>query len=92
MWKTRSAIDFSQRGQLTADVRMASLAQWGEIQTALAGVDNVTSVKVTAMDIGYARINLTYQGSSDQLREALSGAGLTLANQWRAMDARHEAQ
>ncbi len=35
LWKTRSVIDFSQRGRLTADVRIASLAQWGEIQAAL---------------------------------------------------------
>jgi len=85
MWKTRSAIDFSQRGRLTADVRIASLAQWGEIQTALSGIGNVTSMNVTAMDIGYARVNLTYQGGLDQLREAFAGAGLTLTNrggQW----------
>jgi hypothetical protein len=85
MWKTRSAIDFSQRGRLTADVRIASLAQWGEIQTALAGVGNVTSMNVMAMDIGYARVNLTYQGGLEQLREAFAGAGLTLSNrggQW----------
>ena len=53
-------------------MRIASLAQWGEIQTALAGVGNVTSVNVTAMDIGYARVNLTYQGGLDQLREAFA--------------------
>lgn len=85
MWKTRSAIDFNQRGRLTADVRIASLAQWGEIQSSLAGVGNVTSMNVTAMDIGYARINLTYQGGLEQLREAFAGAGLTLTNrggQW----------
>ena len=85
MWKTRSAIDFSQRGKLTADVRIASLAQWGEIQTSLAEVGNVTSMNVTAMDMGYARVNLTYQGGIEQLREAFAGAGLTLANhggQW----------
>jgi hypothetical protein len=85
MWKTRSAIDFTQRGRLSVDVRIASLAQWGEIQTALAGIGNVTSMNVVAMDIGYARVNLTYQGGADQLREALSGAGLTLNNhggQW----------
>ena len=85
MWKTRSAIDFSQRGRLTADVRIASLAQWGEIQSSLAGVGNVTSMNVTAMDIGYARVNLTYQGGLEQLREAFAGAGLTLTNrggQW----------
>jgi hypothetical protein len=85
MWKTRSAIDFSQRGKLTADVRIASLAQWGEIQTSLAEVGNVTSMNVTAMDIDYARVNLTYQGGLEQLREAFMGAGLTLTNhggQW----------
>ncbi|HEX4026213.1 MAG TPA: DUF2066 domain-containing protein [Rhizomicrobium sp.] len=85
MWKTRSAIDFTQRGRLTADVRIASLAQWGEIQISLAAVGNVTSVNVAAMDMGYARVNLTYQGGLDQLREAFAGAGLTLANhggQW----------
>jgi hypothetical protein len=85
MWKTRSAIDFSQRGKLTADVRIASLAQWGEIQASLAAVSNVTSMNVTAMDMGFARVNLTYQGGLDQLREAFAGAGLSLSNrsgQW----------
>lgn len=85
MWKTRSAIDFSQRGHLTADVHIASLAQWGEIQTSLAGVGNVTGMNVEAMDMGYARVNLTYQGGLDQLREAFAGAGLSLSNhggQW----------
>ena len=79
MWKSRSAIDFSQRGQLTVNVRMSSLAQWGAIQTALAGVDNITNVTVNAMDIGYAQITVTYTGSSDQLRQVLADSGLTLA-------------
>ena len=37
------------------------------------------------MDMGYARVNLTYQGGLEQLREAFAGAGLTLSNrggQW----------
>jgi hypothetical protein len=85
LWKTRSAIDFSQRGRLAADVRIASLAQWGEIQTALGTVGNVTGMTVTAMDMNYARINIVYLGGLDQLREALGAAGLTLTNrggQW----------
>ena len=80
MWKTRAAVDFSQRGKLTVLARAASLAQWGAIQTALASVDNVTSVQVTAMDIGYSQLSITYQGSADQLRDALGAAGLTLTN------------
>lgn len=85
LWKTRSAIDFSQRGRLTADVRIASPQQWGDIQAGLAGTGNVTNVTVTAMTIGYARLQIAYQGGMDQLREALAGEGLTLTNrggQW----------
>ena len=79
MWKTRAAIDFSQRGRLQVNVSMASLAQWGAIQTALADADDVTGVTVNAMDIGFAQISIAYQGSSDQLRDTLGDAGLTLA-------------
>ena len=85
MWKTRSAIDFSQRGRVTADVRIDSLEQWGEIQSSLGSVSNVTGFTVTAMDMNYARINLNYLGGIDQTREALAGAGLSLTNrggQW----------
>ncbi len=85
MWKTRSAVDFSQRGRLTADVRIASLAQWSELQTQLAGISTVTGTTVTAMTVGYARVNLSYVGGTEQLREAFAGAGLSLTNrggQW----------
>ncbi len=93
LWKTRTAIDFSQRGRLSVDVRIASLAQWGEIQTSLGTIGNVTSVNVTAMDIGYARVNLTYQGGLEQLRESLGGAGLALNNrggQWMLAPTRQQ--
>jgi hypothetical protein len=78
MWKTRAAIDFSQRGRLLVNVRMASLAQWGAIQNALAAADDVTGVTVNAMDIGYAQIAIAYTGSQAQLRDTLGGAGLAL--------------
>jgi hypothetical protein len=93
LWKTRTAIDFSQRGRLAVDVKIASLAQWGEIQTALAASGNVTGATVTAMTTGYARMNLTYQGGLEQLREALSGAGLSLNNrggQWTLASGRQQ--
>ena len=40
----------------------------------------MTGVTVLAMDMSYARIQLGYQGGADQLREALSGAGLALTS------------
>jgi len=78
MWKNRSAVDFSQRGRLTVDVRIASLEQWGGIQAQLAQIGTITNVTVTAMDIGYARLTIAYVGGLDQLRETLAGAGLAL--------------
>ena len=85
MWKSRTAVDFSQRGRLTADVRIASLDQWGELQRNLLAVGTVTGVTVTAMDIGYARLSVGYIGTPDQLRESLGAAGISLTNrsgQW----------
>lgn len=79
LWKSRTAVDLSQHGRLLVNVRMSSLAQWGAIQTALSGIDTVTGYTVTAMDIGYAQLAITYQGSPDQLRDSLGAAGLSLA-------------
>lgn len=90
LWKTRSTIDFSQRGRLTVDIRMNGLQQWGEIQSGLSSAGNVTSVNVIAMTINIARVQLSYQGGIDQLREALAGAGLSLTNrggQWSLVKA-----
>jgi hypothetical protein len=79
LWKSRAAVNVNSRGTLIADVRVNSLEQWGAIQTALAGLDNVTGVQMVAMDLGYARLSITYQGSQDQLRDAMSGQGFNLS-------------
>lgn len=65
-------------GRLTADVHVSSLAQWGAFQTDLASVPNVSAVDVKAVDIGAARIAITYLGTQDQLREALADQGMIL--------------
>jgi hypothetical protein len=80
MWKTRTAVDFTQRGKLAVVVRVNDAGQWGAIRSALSGIDTVTSVDVTAMDIGYAQLSIGYQGSTEQLRAAMGSAGLSLAN------------
>ncbi|HEV7960012.1 MAG TPA: hypothetical protein VGP01_03205, partial [Rhizomicrobium sp.] len=79
LWKSRSAVNVNARGTLMADVRVSSLDQWGAIQTALAGLENVTSVQMVAMDLGYARLSIAYQGTQEQLRDAMSGQGLNLS-------------
>ncbi|MGA7714229.1 MAG: DUF2066 domain-containing protein [Rhizomicrobium sp.] len=80
LWKSHAAVDFNQKGKLVADVRFASLAQFAGLQSTLASVPNVSSVNVVAMDIGEARLTISYIGSADQLRDAMAQAGLVLAN------------
>ena len=85
LWKTRTTIDPAQRGRITADMRIASLAQWNEAQAALAGISQVTGVTLVAMDTGYVRMQINYMGTADQLREALGAARLSLTSrggQW----------
>ncbi|MDE2184364.1 MAG: hypothetical protein KGJ78_15190 [Alphaproteobacteria bacterium] len=80
MWKTQSAVNYSQKATLVADVRTDSLAQFAQMQSILSGVPNVSGVTVTAMDIGAARITISYIGTTDQLKDALAQAGLTLTS------------
>ena len=80
LWKSHAAVDFNQKGKLVADVHFASLPQFAALQSILAGVPNVLSVNVVAMDIGEARLTISYIGSADQLRDAMAQAGLALAN------------
>lgn len=79
IWKTRAAVDFNRQSQLTADVRVNSVAQWGVIRQHLAKVPVVTDVKVAAMDIGQARIVIGYAGTPAQLNDFLSQAALQLS-------------
>jgi hypothetical protein len=80
MWKQKAAVDYSQRGKIVADVHINSLAQWGSFQTTLASVPNVTAVDVVAMNVGEARVSLSYLGTSDQLRDALAQVSLQLVS------------
>jgi hypothetical protein len=86
LWKSRNVIDYSQRGRITADLRIVSLPQWADVQNQLAGVNNVTGVTVVAMDMAYARLSIAYIGNIDQLRDAMGASGLTLTSrggQWQ---------
>jgi hypothetical protein len=80
MWKSHAAVDFSQKGTLEAEVYIASLPQLATLQSTLAAVPNVQGVIVVAMNTGEARLAISYIGTQDQLREALTGAGLALAS------------
>lgn len=78
MFQQKPAIDFGPRGTLAADVRIDSLPQWVEMQNAMAQSPSVVSVQITAMDIGAARIVMTYQGSPETLHDSLQPLGIEL--------------
>lgn len=71
-WKSRTAIDFSHRNRLTADVTIDSLTAWGTLLSRLGMIPTLTDVTVNAMDTGMARLSLTYVGTADQLRDSLA--------------------
>ncbi len=79
-WKARAAVDFNHRSTLTADIRMDSLGQWGAIRQRLAKVPLVTNINVLAMNIGQARVAISYAGTIAQLSDFLSQASLGLTS------------
>ena len=86
MWKNQKAVDYGQKGRLVATVHMASLGQFAALENAVAGVPNVSTVTVAAMDIGEAKLSIAYIGSLEQLKAALAQAGLALkggAGNWQ---------
>ncbi|HEY2070072.1 MAG TPA: DUF2066 domain-containing protein [Rhizomicrobium sp.] len=79
-WKAHAAIDFGKRFKLTAAIHVETLGDWAALQQKLATIPTVTDVTVTAMDIGQARIAITYVGNAEQLKDNLSQAGYDLEN------------
>lgn len=79
LWKNTKVVDYSQKGKLLADVHVGSLAQFAALENTISAVANVSAVNVTAMDIGQARLAITYIGSPDQLKAGLAQAGIVLS-------------
>ena len=80
-WKARSAIDFGKRNRLIVEVHVGDLAAWSALLQKLGTIANITDVAVVAMNLGEARVAITYVGSQDQLHDLLAQATLDLSNQ-----------
>jgi hypothetical protein len=83
--KSRSVIDFAKRSKLLASMHVETLAEWAQTLQKLETVSTVSDVSVVAVDIGEARVAISYVGTTDQLNEQLARAGLALSNdngQW----------
>lgn len=86
LWKNRSALDAAQRGHLSVDVAAPSAETFNALQKSLVGLQNISAVTVVALDVGAARLTLSYLGTVEQLREALAQIGYTLnrvGEDWR---------
>jgi len=80
-WKSRSVVDYGKRATVIAALRVDSLVEWGDLLQKLGAVPTITDVNVLAMDIGEARVEIAYAGTTDQLNQQLSRQGLNLANE-----------
>jgi hypothetical protein len=80
VWKSHSAIDFNKRYKLTADAHIASLADWGLLMQKLATIPTVSEVQVVAMNVGEARIAITYVGTPEQLQATAAQSSVALSN------------
>lgn len=78
LWKSRSALDFAQRGRINVEVSMPSLDMLATLQRHLGEMPNISGATVMALDIGAARFSLSYQGTLEQLREAFAQGGYSL--------------
>jgi hypothetical protein len=79
-WKAHSAIDFNRRFKLTADASISSLSDWGLMMQKLATVPTIAEVQVLAMNVGQARIAITYVGTPEQLEALAAQSSLELSN------------
>ena len=80
-WKSRSAVDFNKRSSLLAAIKIDNLESWVQALQKLEAVSTISDVNVVAMNIGEARIAISYVGGPDQLNEQLGKEGLSLSNE-----------
>jgi Uncharacterized protein conserved in bacteria (DUF2066) len=64
---------------LTAIVPITGLGEWVEVRERLAAVPTVRKVDLLSLSRQEARIEITYSGTSDQLRSSLADANLALS-------------
>jgi hypothetical protein len=77
-WKAHAAIDFGKRFRLVAEIKADQLEDWSTMQQKLATIPTITDIGVVALDIGEARIAISYVGSAQQLKDSITQAGYDL--------------
>ena len=77
-WKNRAAVDYNQRSRLTTDVQFRTRGDWTRIRTQLGAVKSIADMHVVGLSLSEARVELSYFGRAEQLREAMAQQYLEL--------------
>ena len=80
VWKNRAAVDYSQRSRLTAEVEFASPHDWPKIRSQLAAVKSITDLDVLGVSLRGARVELSFVGKPEQLKDAMVQQNLDFTN------------
>jgi hypothetical protein len=86
VWKDRSAVDYGQRGRLAVDVDFRSLEEWARIRNQLAAIRSVSEVALIGMSLNEARVEFTFFGRPEQLRDIFQQQSLdfrAVGRAWR---------
>lgn len=78
-WKRDNRLEDGHEATMTVAVPIAGFNDWMRIRRALTGITVVRAVDLVSMTRGAATLNLRYAGDEARLTEALSRAGLSLA-------------
>lgn len=78
-WKSKTVAQAAESNILKARVRFASLREWADTQKALREVNGISYMRVVRLAPKQAEIEITYNGTEDRLRLALSQANMSLS-------------
>jgi len=78
-WKSKTVAQAAESNILKARVRFASLREWADTQKSLREVNGISYMRVVRLAPKQAEIEITYNGTEDRLRLALSQANMSLS-------------
>jgi len=79
-WKVRTSVDTSKKTRMVAEVRITSLEDWTDLLGKISSIPMVSDVDVVAMNTGEGRIDISYSGTPEQLRDLAAQSGLAFAS------------
>lgn len=77
-WKSKAGTQAGVGGNLVATVSYASLAEWAAVRRALGQSPLIKQVTILGMSPSGAMVQLTHEGTPEQLGSTLAEAGLSL--------------